>query len=349
MVVRRAVAQDIEGSHAACSASGCEPPRDHGGDLDKAIAEYGGSAEDWIDLSTGINRQPYPVPELTAEAWTRLPAAEDVRRLCGAAQRAYRSDAPIVPLAGAQAAIQLVPRMARAGRAAVLGPTYNEHAAALRASGWQVIEVATLDDLKGADLAVVVNPNNPDGRVHQPDDLSRLSENVGRLVVDESFVDATPELSLAPQAEETGVLVLRSFGKFYGLAGLRLGFVLGPSDDIARLRELAGPWAVSGAAIEIGSAALGDARWAAATMRRLKEDAERLDALAATAGWSRIGGTALFRLYSAADAAAVRAQLARHHIWSRAFPWSAHYLRLGLPGNELEWERLEAAMPKRVA
>lgn len=323
--------------------------RDHGGNLDAAMACYGGAAGDWIDLSTGINRRPYPVPALPPEAWTALPRHAALAALIEAARRAYRSEAPILPLAGAQAAIQLIPRLGPAGRARVLSPTYNEHAAALRAAGWAVEEVETPEALAGADLAVLVNPNNPDGRVSSPEALRALLPRVGRLVVDESFADPTPAASLAAVCGSPGLLVLRSFGKFYGLAGLRLGFVLGPAAEIAALTEMAGPWAVSGPALEIGRRALSDTAWAEATRQRLAEETPRLDALAAAAGWRSLGGTALFRLYDTADAAAAQDRLARHRIWSRSFPGRPGWLRLGLPGGEAEWARLAQAMEESHA
>lgn len=293
--------------------------RDHGGNLDWAIDRYGGSVREWTDLSTGINRSPYPLPVVPSSAWTTLPMRTATDALCAAASRAYASDAPIVALAGAQAAIQLIPRLAAPRRAAVLGPTYNEHVAALRSTGWQVEVVETFDALSGADLAVVVNPNNPDGSLHDREALLDLSTRVGRLVIDESFIDATPERSLAPLAGKAGLLVLRSFGKFYGLAGLRLGFALGSEPDIAALAEMSGPWPVSGAAIEIGTIALADEEWRRTTSIRLAGDANRLDALAAKAGWHLVGGTALFRLYDTPDSEAARSKLAGHYVWSRSF------------------------------
>lgn len=325
------------------------PGRDHGGDLDAAIATYGGAAGDWIDLSTGINGQPYPVPPLPAAAWTRLPTRADMDRLKAAAAAAYGTAAPLLPLAGAQAAIQLVPLLAPPGIAAVRGPTYNEHAAALRARGWQVREAERLEDLAGADLAVVVNPNNPDGRLYGREDLLALAGRVGRLVVDESFMDPTPEHSLAPLADRPGLLVLRSFGKFYGLAGLRLGFVVGHGADVARLADLAGPWPVSGAAIAIASRALADQAWAGATIARLRAEAGELDRLAAAAGWRGAGGTDLFRLYACADAGAARRHLAQAHIWVRIFPWSPHLVRLGLPGCPAHWQRLAQTLAPALA
>mgnify|MGYP001824104110 FL=1 len=318
--------------------------RDHGGNLDWAVGQYGGQAENWVDLSTGINRSPYPLPKLSRSAWLQLPTEGSIIALHDAARAAFKSSSPILALAGAQAAIQLLPRIVSPGQVRVLGPTYNEHAAAFRAAGLNVEEVTTFEALVGADIAVVVNPNNPDGSVHGRDTLLELSTTVGRLVVDESFIDPTPGLSLAPEAQAAGLLVLRSFGKFYGLAGLRLGFVLGPQEVISLLTELAGPWPISGAAIEIGCAALRDGDWAMKTAARLVVDSQRLDALAQQAGWSQAGGTTLFRLYETSDSLQAQTMLARHHIWSRAFPWSKHLLRLGLPGNEREWNRLGTAL-----
>jgi len=313
--------------------------RDHGGNIDAARARWGG--EDWIDLSTGINRVPYPVPDLPPEVWTQLPTAAAKAALVAAASTAFGTDAPGVALAGAQQAIQLYPRLVTPGRAHVLAPTYNEHAASLRAAGWAVEEVSTLAALAGADLAVVVNPNNPDGQRHAPEALRALAAQVGLLVVDESFGEADPALSVL--SDPGPMLVLRSFGKFWGLAGLRLGFAFGPEALIARLMEMAGPWPVAGAAIEIGRLAFADRSWQDATIARLRGEVTRLDAMAAEAGWSLVGGTALFRSYITPDAVLAQERLARHHIWSRIFPWSAQWIRLGLPGAG-EWERLALAL-----
>lgn len=267
-----------------------------------------------------------------------------MQQLTESAAAAYGTQAAILPVAGAQMAIQMIPRLTTPGRARVLGPTYNEHAAALRAAGWEVDQVADLSGLAGADLAVVVNPNNPDGRSHAPEALLELAGRTGCLVIDESFADPTPGLSLAGKAGQRGLFVLRSFGKFYGLAGLRLGFVVGHPDDVAALGEMAGPWPVSGAAIEVGRLALADRAWADATTGRLYADVDRLDGLARRAGWRVAGGTPLFRLYDTCSAEAAQDRLARAHVWTRRFPYSAKWLRLGLPGKAAEWARLEEAI-----
>lgn len=320
--------------------------RDHGGDLDRAMRDYG--AGDWLDLSTGINPVPYPVPDLAPRAFTALPTRADMAALTNAALAAYgtTSRTACAPLAGAQAAIQLVPRLTKPGTARVVTPTYNEHAAALRTQGWQVEEVASLDALKGAALAVVVNPNNPDGRSWSPETLADLARTTGLLIVDESFADPHPDLSLIPHLDSLpgNTLVLRSFGKFYGLAGLRIGFALGAPDLIDRIAALAGPWNISGPAIATGTAALQDSNWHANTCARLMTDATRLDTLAATRGWQLVGGTPLFRTYDTGDAQAAQDRLARHHVWSRIFPYSESWLRLGLPGTEAQWLQLESAL-----
>lgn len=318
--------------------------RDHGGNIDWAIAHYGGAPENWVDLSTGINRIPYPLPPLPGEIWQKLPTRSEINALITTAQEAYKTSAPLLPVAGAQAAIQLLPQILTKGTARILSPTYNEHAAALRSAGWLVEEVRDFKALQGADLAVVVNPNNPDGWQFPPEQVLDLAATTGALLVDESFADPSPQLSLAPHAGHDGLFVLRSFGKFYGLAGLRLGFVLGPRPQIDRLAELSGPWPISGPAITIGRAALADLGWADRTISRLREDAQKLDKLIERADCQLVGGTELFRLYECGSAAQMQARLARRHIWSRIFPWSDTLIRLGLPGPDREWQQLTTAL-----
>lgn len=308
--------------------------RDHGGGLDGAIETHGGARADWIDLSTGINPQPYPVSDLTPEDWTALPDHGAFARLSEAARRFWRvpEGATILPAPGASALIARIPALAPAGAVQITRPTYNEHAAAFAAQGWKVRPDGP------AQARVIVHPNNPDGRTWQTADA-----DAPLTVIDESFCDVTPEASLVRLAERTGVVVLKSFGKFWGLAGLRLGFAIGQPELIARLNDLTGPWAVSGPALRIGAQALSDDGWATATRQRLARDAARLDALMTGNGAQLVGGTTLFRLYRVDDAAAWQSQLARACIWSRVFPYSETFLRLGLP-PENGWARLEAAL-----
>lgn len=316
--------------------------RDHGGDIDRARTRFGEGA--WIDLSTGINRRSYPVETLAGEVWRALPTESARVRLIEAAARRFGCDTrQILPLAGASAAIQLLPRVLPSGRAAVIAPSYNEHAASLRDAGWQVSEVPATDQMAGADLAVIVNPNNPDGREWSDTELTELAGRVRHLVVDESFADPRPDLSLAPHMPPN-VTILRSFGKFWGLAGLRLGFALGQPPLLERLAQEAGPWSVNGPALEIGAQAMSDAAWADDAVVYLSEASLRLDRLAMQRGWQVVGGTHLFRLYETGNAQAAQDHLARAHIWTRRFPYSQTWLRMGIPGGHAEWDRVIAAM-----
>lgn len=309
--------------------------RDHGGGVDAAAARFGGAVADWLDLSTGINPCPYPVPDLADSCWTALPDIAAQSALVSAA-RAFWSvpqSASVLAAPGASALIARIPGLAAPDSVAIPGPTYNEHAAAFAAHGWRIVP-------RGGVAQVVVHPNNPDGRFWTDAALS----GAPLTVIDESFCDVTPDHSLMPLARRPGTLILKSFGKFWGLAGLRLGFVIGDSALIARLAEGLGPWPVSGPALAIGQVALADQDWAATTRSRLDRDAARLDALLQAAGATPRGGTPLFRLYDTENAAAWQTRLARHHIWSRIFPYSDRWLRLGLPGAEADWTRLEAAL-----
>lgn len=315
--------------------------RDHGGGLDAAITRHGGQRGDWLDLSTGINPVPYPVGPLTADAWQALPDAAATEALIDAARTFWSvpDGAAIVPAPGASAIIARLPYLPeRGGRAHVPGPTYNEHEAALAASGrWTISH-----DDPDAEFHVHVHPNNPDGRFADQRSFGRAH----LTVIDESFCDVCPDKSLVAQAAKPGVIVLKSFGKFWGLAGLRLGFAIGhpetllPSDGRRNLSELMGPWPVSGPALAIGTRALCDTVWAEQTRGRLSRDAARLDQAMIAAGARVIGGTDLFRLYDTPSAADWQKRLAASHIWSRTFPYSRTWLRLGLPAPD-SWDRLE--------
>ncbi|MGR3506848.1 MAG: aminotransferase class I/II-fold pyridoxal phosphate-dependent enzyme [Paracoccaceae bacterium] len=314
-------------------------PRDHGGGLDGAMACFGGTRCDWIDLSTGINPCPWPVAASVwpADAWTALPDRAAAQALNDAARTLWQvpDGMDVLPAPGASALIARIPALMRAGRVHIAQPTYNEHAAAFTAHGWKV---TPLDD--GAlDARVIVHPNNPTGAWSLPSAL----ENLPLVIVDESFCDIAPEQSLLPHLPHEGGIILKSFGKFWGLAGLRLGFAIGDPVLLARLAEAMGPWPVSGPALAIGAAALADREWADQTRRRLAADSLRLDGLMQKAGAKVTGGTDLFRLYTVNDAAAWQARLAAARIWTRIFPWSDRLIRLGMPAPAL-WDRIEAAV-----
>jgi cobalamin biosynthetic protein CobC len=327
----------------------------HGGDLAAAAARYGVPREAWLDLSTGINPNPYPVAELPAAAWRALPDAALNDALIGAARDGYgvAKAAAVVAAPGTQAIIQWLPRLVSAATVASGGPTYGEHAASGAAAGVSVREVPRIEDGDDAEVLVVVNPNNPDGRLHEPLDLLRRAErreNDGRLiVVDEAFCDVTPESSLAAFAGLPGLVVLRSFGKFFGLAGVRLGFALCAPDFGHRLGAAMGPWAVSGPAAALGARALADAAWIAASRRELAAMTARMDALLVSVGMTVVGGTDLFRLTHFDAAHAVYHALARRGVLTRAFAARPGWLRFGLPADTAAFDRFEQALREAVA
>jgi cobalamin biosynthetic protein CobC len=311
-------------------------PRDHGGGLDAAVATFGGARDDWVDLSTGINPVPYSVDEMMpADVWTALPDANAQDRLNAAARAFWKvpDGADIIAAPGASALIARMPYVSAATNVSISDPTYNEHRAAFDAAG--------IPSKAQAQAQIVVHPNNPDGRVWDADGL--LLQHRTLTVIDESFCDIIPEQSLIGLTNRDGIVCLKSFGKFWGLAGMRLGFAICTPPQAAKFRDMMGPWAVSGPALEIGARALEDIAWAEATRARLTSDAARLDALMLKAGVEVVGGTDLFRLYNVGNAAAWQDRLAKGHIWSRIFPYSSNWLRLGLPAPD-QWDQLEAAL-----
>lgn len=323
----------------------------HGGNLAQARAEFPDAPEPWVDLSTGINPAAYPIPEISATAWTRLPEPAEVARLEQVAAEAFgMEDASLVAATpGTQALIQMLPRLMPCRTVGILGFTYQEHARVWREAGAEVTVVDRLADLARFDVALVVNPNNPDGRLVPAADLAAVAfDMVGegrRLIVDEAFVDVlSGDVSLAPRLPLPGVVVLRSFGKTWGLAGVRLGFALADAAFSDRVRAAFGPWAVSGPAIDVGIAAYGDRPWLAAARERLVHDAARLDGLLEGAGLRIVGGTPLFRTAEGTKAPVVFRRLGEAGVWVRRFPAVPSRLRLGIPSGEGEWRRLAAAL-----
>lgn len=324
---------------------------DHGGDLAAARRAFPNAPEPFLDLSTGINPYPYQLPALAAALFERLPDTGALDRLMAAAAAAFGAPSPacVVAAPGTQILLPLVAALAPAGRAAILSPTYAEHARAATLADHHVVEVAEFAQLGAADLAVVVNPNNPDGRIVSKADLLALAEaEAGLLVVDEAFMDVgPPDTGLSSDVLRGNIVVLRSFGKFFGLAGVRLGFAIAAPDIAARLRAALGPWAVSGPAIAVGTAALSDHAWIAATREKLAQAAQRLDQLLADAGLTLVGGTSLFRLVETPAAPAMFETLGRAGILVRRFKAQPTWLRFGLPGDEEAWDRLASALATR--
>jgi cobalamin biosynthesis protein CobC len=335
---------------------GTDEPLLHGGELTAARRLFPGAPEPFIDLSTGINPNPYPLPPFPAELFARLPEADALAALTCIAATAYGapSAAHVVPAPGTQILLPLVAGLVRPGRAMVLAPTYSEHARAAALAGHAVAEAGAIGDLAEAALAVVTNPNNPDGRLIGKDDLiavaKKLQARGGVLVVDEAFMDVGPPgLSLAAEVSRGNIVVLRSFGKFFGLAGLRLGFAIAAPPLAARLAALLGPWAVSAPALATGTQALADQTWIESTRCRLAQAAARLDGILTGCGLDIVGGTALFRLARTEAASELFHHLGRAGILTRVFPYHAAWLRFGLPAGEQDWQRLQIAMEITMA
>ncbi|MFS2178103.1 threonine-phosphate decarboxylase CobD [Rhizobium pisi] len=334
-------------------------PIAHGGGITAAAAVFGGRPEEWLDLSTGINPCPVALPEIPARAWHRLPDRHLVDEARCAA-RDYYGCGEILPLPvpGTQSVIQLLPRLVARSRGvavtdnriAVVSPTYGEYARAFAAAGFAVDAVGDIAAI-GAEhrLAVVVNPNNPDGRAWPAEVLIALHDRVksqnGLLVVDEAFGDADPALSLAASAGELSNLVIfRSFGKFFGLAGLRLGFAIARGDILERFEEWLGPWSVSGPALSLADSLL--RQDVSAIRRRINERSAGLHSVLTGAGLRIAGGTALFTLVADEKAGDIYTHLCRHHILVRKFDYAPDWLRFGLTPDPAADRRLDEALQR---
>ncbi|MGV8936879.1 MAG: threonine-phosphate decarboxylase CobD [Allorhizobium sp.] len=325
-------------------------PIAHGGGITAAAALYGGDPSSWLDLSTGINPNPVEMPASSAAVWHRLPdrSLDDAARL---AARKYYGALDSLPLAapGTQSVIQRLPGLADPDRSiAILGPTYGEYGRVFSRAGFSVDVIAEISAIRpGHGLVVVVNPNNPDGRIFSATALQALAQSLAVqnsvLVVDEAFADFDPRESLAGAVRDhANLVVLRSFGKFFGLAGLRLGFAIAAGPILDQLAEELGPWAVSGPALSIAATLMGGdiapIRDAIATRKAA------LDRALSVGGLSVVGGTALFCLVDDDRAGELHSHLCRAQILTRKFDYAPRWLRFGLSPDDDGDARLEAAL-----
>lgn len=331
-------------------------PVAHGGDLAAARRRYGARDTDadqgWIDLSTGINPVPYPIPEISADAWMRLPGFRETRAYMAAAAACYgASEGAILPVPGAQSGIAALGRAlaSHSGPKVYLAPTYGEYARCFPDAAPVSDLFSIRRALDAGGVAIICNPNNPDGRALAAGEVLALADRAERragwLIVDESFADIAPDITACSRAGRGGLIVLRSFGKFYGLAGLRLGALLGPPRLLSAVEKDLGPWAVSGPALEIGRVALLDEAWAKDARNRIRSDARWLSDRLDRAGYRVIGRAGLFTLIQLDDARAWHVHLAKHGIWTRIFKDHPNWLRMGMPGlSENDWRRLSTAL-----
>lgn len=320
---------------------------EHGGQLRVASTRHDIPLEQWLDLSTGINANGWSVPAIPALAWARLPEEDD--GLEAAAQEYYGAK-HLLPVAGSQAAIQALPALRQPCRIGLSDSGYAEHAYAWRRCRHQVrlIPDARIDQaIADLDVLIVIQPNNPTGTVFPPTQLlnwhAQLAQRGGWLVVDEAFMDSTPARSLAVYCARPGLIVLRSLGKFFGLAGARVGFVCAQPELLARLNALLGPWTLCSAARWVAIAALEDHSWQESTRLRLLEDSARLHALLSEYGLAPDGGCSLFQWSRTPLAVELHQHFAGFGILTRLFAEPCS-LRFGVPGNEADWQRLDAAL-----
>jgi cobalamin biosynthetic protein CobC len=328
----------------------------HGGRLGVARSLFPDVPQPWIDLSTGINPRSYPAPHASRRSRNRLPEPTELARLEASAAEAFAVTDParVVATAGTEFALRLLPQLVNLKAAVIVGPTYGSHADAWTRAG-ALTETIRLDEVGAhAERAVgmtIVNPNNPDGRIVERSQLLALHDSLaqhgGMLIVDEAFADVAPEASVAAAAGTTAgakLIVLRSFGKFFGLAGLRLGFIVAATPLAATIRGLLGEWPVSSDALAAGLAAYANVRWMDRERTILQKSAQRLDGLLALSGFELAGGTSLFRLARAADARERFTRLLAAGILVRPFDFAPDLLRFGLPRGREQWRRLAAAL-----
>ncbi|CAI3950122.1 threonine-phosphate decarboxylase CobD [Commensalibacter communis] len=322
----------------------------HGGQLQEAKQQFPESVLPWIDLSTGINPYAYPFLSISTERWTELPSVHDELKLRKIAAHCYgvKDERYVIAAPGTQILISLLPYIFKAKQVCILCPTYMEHVNSWQQAGIPVHQVASLEELmkfasQDQVVGVICNPNNPDGRLFSKSQLQDIAnywaQFKNHLIIDEAFVDFEGEGagSLLPHPALT---ILRSFGKTYGLPGVRLGFLLSNLDRIERVRQMLGPWAVSGAALQIGLQALQDRSWFLQSQRQLSLQAKQLDQLFLTHQCQIVGGTHLFRLIEYPKAQTLWKYLASQGIWVRKFEYNAHWLRFGLPHKQ-QWGRVQ--------
>ena len=323
---------------------------EHGGNLNVASQQYNIALADWLDLSTGINPNGWPVPDkLPSTVWSHLPIEND--GLLTAAQHYYQCD-DLLAVAGSQAAIQALPRLRKHSRVGLLTPAYAEHAHAWRQAGHTVIELessAINDALPELDVLVIINPNNPTAELFSPLQLlawhQKLAQHGGWLLVDEAFMDCTPEYSLLDNRPLEGLILLRSIGKFFGLAGLRVGFVFATPTLLNALADLLGPWPIAQASRYITQLALSDTHWQQQQRHTLPQSSQRLSDLLTRYNLSPTAGSTLFQWISTLQAEKWHQQLAQQGIFTRLFKDPAS-LRFGLPKDKSDWQRLAQALEK---
>lgn len=326
----------------------------HGGDLSGFWVqnpEYKGNV---IDLSTGINPHSYPVSECDMVKWNKLPQQANEAALLNAAA-AYLNCDPKHLLAspGSQILISQLPHIVQNRTVQIVSPTYGEHSTCWKNAGHTILRTPAGKGLAdNADVCIITNPNNPDGFVTKREIIVSYAKSLaargGMLIVDEAFADVAPEISVVDLVEQLPIVVLRSFGKFFGLAGARVGFLVSGSKINTALQKKLGPWAVSGPALDVAARAYTDEKWIAETRRNLAQKMEYLVNLMVKSDFNYVGGTSLYGLFEHAEMAEVNQILISAGIYARTFDYNPNWLRLGLPANERDWLQLQTTLEKKL-
>ncbi|MCY4045712.1 MAG: aminotransferase class I/II-fold pyridoxal phosphate-dependent enzyme [Cellvibrionales bacterium] len=325
----------------------------HGGDLYWAAERFGRPVDQWIDLSTGVNPNSYPIPDVKAADYQRLPylSPEFLASIEG-----YYGQ-PGIPVSGSQQAIDLLPGMLK--KLPVLLPEvgYKGYEKIFRQADFYCQHYPSLDKasamiaimdaitLNPNQHVVIINPNNPTGLIFTPEELlefAKLLAPDAMLIVDEAFMDVTPEGSMLNDRLLLNVLVFRSFGKFFGLAGLRLGVVFTSNTAlINRLDSTLDPWRINGLAQAVATKAYSDNTWQSAAREQLATQKTKHQAKLLTLV-NQTQGRLLVRqgLFSAIIMPASMAQhawqaLALKGILTRQVPVSSEktILRIGIGGD----------------
>ncbi len=323
----------------------------HGGNLEQACKEYGGTLENWLDMSTGISPWHYPTPEIPSSVWQQLPS--NSQRLIEAASQFYQAPVhEIAPGAGSQPLIRLIPQFIESSTVALPSLGYQEHAYAWQLAGHQPVfyrnttELLALVENNNVDHAVLINPNNPTGEITPPNTIKSLACNInGHLIIDEAFFECIesqhPNSLSAISHSHPNITVLRSLGKFFGLAGLRVGFAIGRNELVTQLRRFTQPWPISSAGELIAISALQDSAWHTKQRARIRTHSlvfeHLVSKLAANVGITHTTHTGLFHtLFGAPDNINwLHHALAKQNIWTRRNNSTdpQAWLRLSLPAD----------------
>lgn len=331
----------------------------HGGRLKKAARDYGIAETDWLDISTGVSPWAYPLSTVPEYCVHRLPEEQDGLEAIACH---YYGTTSLLPVAGSQAAIQILPFFLPIQRSAgpVLLPRigYQEHHAAWLASGIALdfYEVTpTAEQIAKCSALLVIQPNNPRGTHVSVSQLkhwqAELADRKAWLIIDEAFCDCQPELSMVTSTIPAYTVILRSLGKFFGLAGLRVGFVLAQPELLQALQERLGPWSVSGPSRYIAMQALEDNAWQIMQRQRLHDAGktlrQQLSKIAQQLG-GNVSGTPLFCRWEHPQAIQLHEQLCQSAVLTRLTD-EQDAIRFGLPKTDADQERLNDALMKLVS